>query len=1102
MTSPSTKELNGHGNGNGNGKPHMKGKPHQAENGHSTSDPHDSDIKMPVTFLGNDQDVAIDKASSSFRRGAQVTFAMWCTLVYVVMNYSPADSFEQAEGHERTLFLFSFLLLLVSNISNAYPLFLHDQNFDFLKSGVLQSAFTVQCMAMATDFILFAMPTPVMFDEFSGMRVHLLRWATWTCLAFLMTFLTCNVDAPIRHTRANFLYPVLLALSTACGLVFPFCETLAQWRWTMVVSWVLFMALFVLVYSRAVNYHRLKRRIGKKMGPNHNDKNTNINTSNSVSVAEKENLDLARASYTLGCISSVSWTLLAVAFTVLTAIPTINVAEHWMWLKSPSVVTWLMSIHEVISKIMYLTVLIRVYDSVFDHDSRAVRRLEDLRHFMSAVWTSSSDPIVFCVRNEHGPISARVSPAFPKMLGLSIGRSIDRDNSSLVLEIFPEEDYCYAFAVDLSKSVGRGDILNIKQDIKTRRFRLSSTAGLSTDHKNLVLLALLALKATKARNAQIEVNLMETFFRTSENGEIGVVCEAKLTGLESSEQSCVLMFRDISDRLERFEFEKKLVQEQTSRQKDAEANKFTRHEVKNGILAAIHLLDHLRETMERKGILESSQDVPPRGGDNSGENGSHGDEVEESVAELDSTLRDILNTILDEAMAREIIYGEYLPRTEQVDVPDVFDAMQQRALPRFPLVTVPDPFPCLVMDRQLLRYIYRNAVSNACRYGKTDGVVETMVKYDASEQMLTMQVVNLPGEGHDQLVKLSATDVSSVFHQGKQLQVTHSIGGTTSNSVLAESSGNGAWIMQKCAQTMGGICSIRFDASRTTFTFSCMAPQVIGMVGKVKKKKKMMAPPPETDYFSLPDNTWGIVVDDRFFTAAGIEKSRRVLLGATASEVFGFADAVKDLMAEYPEDKFLLVADENLDIVSGGAHHQTVSGSLCVSKLLSELDYSTEKRLLALIRSANDSARDIEIYKSRAHGFLLKEPIQKGGALDLIKPWWLSRFPETVCSRAARLPDLRIQIDEQGPLVGDVRETLKIIYALSSVVSQASLKRRWSTIQDKLHALKGDLMTLIAREELLPILEELSSLRSSPRYPPDFSKRWAMVATQVEAMLE
>lgn len=57
----------------------------------------------------------------------------------------------------------------------------------------------------------------------------------------------------------------------------------------------------------------------------------------------------------------------------------------------------------------------------------------------------------------------------------------------------------------------------------------------------------------------------------------------------------MIVLRDISERFQRFEAEKQLVIEVTERKKDAEANRFTRHEVKNGLLAAIGLVDSMRE---------------------------------------------------------------------------------------------------------------------------------------------------------------------------------------------------------------------------------------------------------------------------------------------------------------------------------------------------------------------------------------------------------------------------------------------------------------------------------------------------------------------------
>merc|ERR1712176_248670 len=68
-------------------------------------------------------------------------------------------------------------------------------------------------------------------------------------------------------------------------------------------------------------------------------------------------------------------------------------------------------------------------------------------------------------------------------------------------------------------------------------------------------------------------------------------CEAKVMRMEKN--ALVIVVRDISERFRLFEAEKKVISETTARQKDAEANRFTRHEVKNGLLAAIGLCDSL-----------------------------------------------------------------------------------------------------------------------------------------------------------------------------------------------------------------------------------------------------------------------------------------------------------------------------------------------------------------------------------------------------------------------------------------------------------------------------------------------------------------------------
>ena len=107
-------------------------------------------------------------------------------------------------------------------------------------------------------------------------------------------------------------------------------------------------------------------------------------------------------------------------------------------------------------------------------------------------------------------------------------------------------------------------------------------------------------------------------------------------------------------------------------------------------------------------------------------------------------------------------------------------------------------FPLVEMDRQLLRYIYRHAVSNACKFGRKDGVVSTRVNYDNHLQLLTMQIINFPGSGHEKLCKLSAGEAEKIFEKNTKLNVTQE-GAAAGDD---ESTGNGAWIMMKVRMRM------------------------------------------------------------------------------------------------------------------------------------------------------------------------------------------------------------------------------------------------------------------------------------------------------------
>jgi len=127
---------------------------------------------------------------------------------------------------------------------------------------------------------------------------------------------------------------------------------------------------------------------------------------------------------------------------------------------------------------------------------------------------------------------------------------------------------------------------------------------------------------------------------------------------------------------------------------------------------------------------------------------------------------------------------------------------------RFPIHTSPSPLPTFLLDPQLLKYIHRNAISNASKYGMVGGTVSTDVQWDEQTGLLKMEVINLPGDNHAAIVCLGDTANDIIFSPRKRLSVHSTLDGN-SHASASHSAGDGAWIMRKCAKTLGGECNIK-----------------------------------------------------------------------------------------------------------------------------------------------------------------------------------------------------------------------------------------------------------------------------------------------------
>jgi hypothetical protein len=116
----------------------------------------------------------------------------------------------------------------------------------------------------------------------------------------------------------------------------------------------------------------------------------------------------------------------------------------------------------------------------------------------------------------------------------------------------------------------------------------------------------------------------------------------------------VMVFRDISERVERFEAQKQLAIASTEREKDSQTNRFTRHEIKNGLLSAIELCRALQE-FGRDEVVDTTtnEKSTDKATDSLKKIPSHSPQT---LVELDTTLHEILDTVLSEAMCRDIIH--------------------------------------------------------------------------------------------------------------------------------------------------------------------------------------------------------------------------------------------------------------------------------------------------------------------------------------------------------------------------------------------------------------------------------------------------------------
>ena len=344
--------------------------------------------------------------------------------------------------------------------------------------------------------------------------------------------------------------------------------------------------------------------------------------------------------------------------------------------------------------------------------------------------------------------------------------------------------------------------------------------------------------------------------------------------------------RDLTDRKARHKAETDLAVQTKAREKDLDASRVSRHEFKNGLMAFKALINGMVDIITENTASKSlSKDLAL--------------DLQKHFKRLIEEVDEMLNFVLSEAMAKELVNGMYEAKEEVVDLKLLFNRIRGS---RYESGFSPHLFPKIITDPQLVYYIFRNAISNAAKYGSLNGIIK--IHAELESQSLKIQVINLPGENHKSLLTLS--DPNIIFEKGVRLH-----NDIRTNNISA---GDGTWISRQCADALKAEeCSISFEEIQTVFT--------------LKIPIKIHVEEEAIKYFKFPDNTFFICFDDQKlqhmlverlfheFVKEESERSKRVILtGSTYKEAIGFENMMCDLMRANPKAYFLVLVDENINL--------------------------------------------------------------------------------------------------------------------------------------------------------------------------------------------
>lgn len=974
--------------------------------------------------------------------------------------------------------------------------------FDARESVRLQArvVIAVNGVALAADAIMLWLPTPIVLDPITGGRVHLTRWVEFGVLGVGQTWIVCALDSPSHALALR--TALLTGLSTSCGFFFPLMP--GPWSYAALMAFS-FLTYFP-IFARAAE----KREAFD-----------NLPADGLTAFAQRRVRATVALNMTRLC--AVLWTTLPVAYFALWGV---RHARQTARLEPDGLVAQLHFIVDtsinVILKLSYAHVLSGAH--VTAASAAQGQSATALRDSMEVLWAQYGHVLLVSSRVSNTRAHTIASAGLAELIGEASAQPWIRGHAHGVQSTADDVD-----SISGPDCTGLGGAGASPSDALEAVVRRAWHAASTADGPCTVQCTLPGGPGGEGRPVEVHA---------------GVAPNTALLVIALRDLTTKVALTQAREELEAERSASEQVIAQLAREKDADINRFTRHEVKNGMLAALGVCDALREMSERALAAGGARGAPAGGGglskgDGAGAGGAPGltrqssaDETRQSSAderlassmhrglnEVTIGLQRTLNVVLAEAMAREVAHGAYTPQVEAVHLVELLRGAlsSSSSAARFPILTQPEPLPQLELDPRLVFHIYRLALANACRWGQPGGLVFTELAH--MHGRLTLRVINKPGPEHAQLVRL--IDPTGMVFEDEQrlhseavalrtrpagaLQLQRGSSGSSaesddggssqasspgssprigSRSATGVSHGN-AWSMRECARALSGSCSISFEPDQTVFELVCPAP--------------VRLPPEAVAAFAVPPGTVGIGIDDsrvqrailgRIFGLLGVEKENTFVLGGTDEEMLGFADLVLQLVRRYPSRHFLIIADENLELAHAGS--EMVSGSEALARVQAELEPSLHARLLLVVRSANDSADDTAVYLQRAHAVMPKRGFSKSAILEDASTLWRERF-------GAPKADEPSDSEDQIAVRQLERDIIDTVHSLLVSIDGA-LGADWPTLTKLLHHLKGELLSMPSDDEgsrFDRLVASIESVRRLDDKPSDLAAAWAALREAV-----